>query len=198
MASSAYDLFQKNKEEQSRRYSMFTNYHATACSISGGDMAVYGRLMFILNTYAFEGDVPEDLTQDELNFILPIRTSVDATLNNIENGRKGGRPKKKVCAAAEIPEQLSETAMDEEAEKEAGEGPKKPRSRMRKPTVEEIRAYCGERGNAVNAQQFFDFYESKGWKVGNSAMKDWKASVRTWEQKDGFKVSPTEKLDTWN
>ena len=52
------------------------------------------------------------------------------------------------------------------------------------PTVEEIEHYCKERNNSVDAQQFFDYYESKGWKVGKSPMKDWKASVRTWEKND--------------
>lgn len=52
-----------------------------------------------------------------------------------------------------------------------------------KPTVEEIQAYCIERKNGVDARSFFDFYESKGWKVGTAKMKDWKASVRTWEQR---------------
>lgn len=56
--------------------------------------------------------------------------------------------------------------------------------RFSKPTVEEITAYCKERGNHIDAQQFFDFYESKGWKVGNQSMKDWKACVRTWERRD--------------
>lgn len=53
-----------------------------------------------------------------------------------------------------------------------------------KPNVEEIESYCKERNNSVDAQQFFDYYESKGWKVGKSPMKDWKASVRTWEKND--------------
>ena len=52
-----------------------------------------------------------------------------------------------------------------------------------KPTVEEIRAYCEERKNGLDAHAFFDFYESKGWKVGAAKMKDWRASVRTWEQR---------------
>ena len=52
------------------------------------------------------------------------------------------------------------------------------------PNVEEIEHYCKERNNSVDAQQFFDYYESKGWKVGKSPMKDWKASVRTWEKND--------------
>ena len=52
-----------------------------------------------------------------------------------------------------------------------------------KPTVEEIKTYCSERKNSIDAEQFYNFYESKGWKVGNNAMKDWKACVRTWEQR---------------
>ena len=56
--------------------------------------------------------------------------------------------------------------------------------RFVKPKVEDIEAYCKERNNNVDAQQFFDYYESKGWKIGKSPMKDWKAAVRTWEKND--------------
>lgn len=63
----------------------------------------------------------------------------------------------------------------------------KPR-RFIKPTVEEVTEYCNERGNKINGQNFVDFYESKGWKVGGSPMKDWKAAVRTWEQRDKAKA----------
>lgn len=52
-----------------------------------------------------------------------------------------------------------------------------------KPTVSQIAEYCDERKNGIDAQAFFDFYESKGWKVGAVKMRDWKASVRTWEQR---------------
>ena len=50
------------------------------------------------------------------------------------------------------------------------------------PTVEEVEAYCSERGNGIDAQSFIDFYESKGWMIGKNKMKDWKAAVRTWER----------------
>ena len=50
------------------------------------------------------------------------------------------------------------------------------------PTVEEVRNYCCERMNTVDAEAFVDFYESKGWMVGKNKMKDWKAAVRTWEK----------------
>ena len=58
------------------------------------------------------------------------------------------------------------------------------RKTFSKPTVEEVKAYCSERKNNVDAEKFCDFYESKGWKVGKEPMKDWKASVRTWERGD--------------
>lgn len=55
--------------------------------------------------------------------------------------------------------------------------------RFKIPTVEEISSYCRSRNNKIDPQRFFDFYESKGWMVGKNKMKDWKASVRTWESK---------------
>lgn len=59
----------------------------------------------------------------------------------------------------------------------------KGRAKFQKPSLEEIRLYCLERGNQVDPVKFFNFYESKGWVVGKSPMKDWKAAVRTWEQR---------------
>jgi len=62
----------------------------------------------------------------------------------------------------------------------------KKQTRFIPPTVEEVRAYCRERGNTVNPETFVDFYTGKGWMVGKNKMKDWKAAVRTWEKnRDG-------------
>ena len=51
------------------------------------------------------------------------------------------------------------------------------------PQVEWVREYCSTRNNGIDAQQFCDFYSSKGWKIGKERMKDWQAAVRTWEQR---------------
>ena len=57
--------------------------------------------------------------------------------------------------------------------------------RFTPPTLEEVRAYCKERNNNVNAERFVDYYSSNGWKVGGkSKMVDWKAAVRNWERMD--------------
>jgi hypothetical protein len=52
------------------------------------------------------------------------------------------------------------------------------------PTIEDVKEYCLERNNDVDANKWHDFYSSKGWMVGKNKMKDWKAAVRTWEHKD--------------
>ena len=57
-------------------------------------------------------------------------------------------------------------------------------SRFQKPTIEEIRQYCQEKGYNVDAEQFFNFYESKGWVVGKSPMKNWRAAVSTWNKRE--------------
>ena len=62
------------------------------------------------------------------------------------------------------------------------------------PTPEEVQAYCNERNNGISGQQFCDFYSSKGWKVGSQPMKDWKASVRTWEGKRRETTAPTSQV----
>ena len=62
-----------------------------------------------------------------------------------------------------------------------------------KPSVDDVKAYCAARGNSVDARRFVDFYESKGWMVGTSPMRDWRASVRMWER-DAFE-RPTGNYD---
>ena len=51
------------------------------------------------------------------------------------------------------------------------------------PTVEEVKQYCIERNNNIDAEYFVDFQEARGWVLSNGKkMKDWKATIRTWER----------------
>ena len=81
------------------------------------------------------------------------------------------------------------------------DSPKTSLKRFKKPTTEEIQSYCTERKNNVDCMKFFNFYESNGWKVGKNAMKDWKASIRTWESNSINKSNSDSKigsqLDSW-
>ena len=57
-----------------------------------------------------------------------------------------------------------------------------PQRKIIPPQIEWVREYCKSRNNNVDPDKFFDFYESKGWKVGKERMKDWEAAIRTWEK----------------
>ena len=67
----------------------------------------------------------------------------------------------------------------------------KRKAKFVKPTIEEIRCFCEERNNGIDADEFFNFYESKGWVIGKSPMKDWKACIRTWERNKFKSQRPT-------
>ena len=59
--------------------------------------------------------------------------------------------------------------------------------RFTPPTLAEVQSYVAERHSAVDPQSFIDFYEAKGWMVGKTPMKDWKAACRN-----------AEKWERWN
>lgn len=74
------------------------------------------------------------------------------------------------------------TDIEEDKEKEKEKKNNSESKRFTPPTVEEVRSYCLERKNNVDAQRFVDYYTSNGWLVGKNKMKDWRAAVRTWER----------------
>ena len=75
---------------------------------------------------------------------------------------------------------LEENRVD--IEREAGKPPRE--AAFIPPTVEEVAAYCEERGNGIDAQQFVDFYTGTNWFRGKTKIKDWRACVRTWERRE--------------
>jgi hypothetical protein len=70
----------------------------------------------------------------------------------------------------------------ESEEEESNVSQAKTRKRFTPPTLEEVRSYCQERKNNVDAQRFIDYYTANGWMVGKNKMKDWRAAVRNWER----------------
>lgn len=52
------------------------------------------------------------------------------------------------------------------------------------PSREEIEAYCREAHISIDIDRYIDHYSSVGWRVGNTTMKDWKATVRNWQRRD--------------
>ena len=69
--------------------------------------------------------------------------------------------------------------------------------RFIKPTIGEIEAYIDAKGYTVDAHKFFDYYESNGWKVGRSPMRNWQAAIRNWSRNDYSKPKPQGGNNPW-
>lgn len=88
------------------------------------------------------------------------------------------------------------TTNKEEQERDEGQEGKERRV-FRAPSLEEVSSYCHERGNGINPQMFIDYYETNGWMRGKTKIRDWKACVRTWEQRDAERTPPPEAPDPY-
>lgn len=63
------------------------------------------------------------------------------------------------------------------------------KGRFAPPTLDEVKAYCTERGNGIDPQHFIDYYQSQKWKKSNGQpVSDWKACIRQWEQREKTKT----------
>ena len=125
-----------------------------------------------------------------------MKGQVDRNTTISEQRSKAGSNKKEHQEAKEEKEEQTETKENKpeqtetnfpkennnNKEKENKKENKKEVLRFAPPTLDEVSEYCKERGNKVDPEKFVDFYASKGWRVGNQPMKDWKAAVRTWEK----------------
>ena len=131
--------------------------------------------------YGLHGDEPTDLNERELFVWDIVQDLIDDQVHRRETNRDNASKARKA-------EETAPTAPNAETPQpaETKTEPKENSTRFTKPTGEEVQEYCNERNNGINAQHFVDFYESRGWKIGNSSMKDWKAAVRTWEQRQNM------------
>ena len=105
----------------------------------------------------------------------------------IESDRTNVQTKVRQISEKSPPEIEIELEKDIKIEKEIHSSAKSTttkRKRFEKPTLSEIKEYCIERNNNVDAQHFYDYYESNGWRVGKNSMKNWQAAVRTWERSE--------------
>lgn len=96
---------------------------------------------------------------------------------------------------ANVNDNVNELSKDNIKEIDSKESIKKSASRFLPPSYDEVASYCLFRNNNVDPQTFIDFYTSKGWKVGNQPMKDWKAAVRTWEKREDKPKNTNEIVD---
>ena len=151
-----------------------------------------GRLIDAIVLYAQGGDWQEQIKGNERYLFPAFKKQIDRA-NEISDVRATARiGKTKDNKQEQTETNHNKNANNNNNNKEKEEENKKervrekPLTRFTPPTVEMVAAYCRERGNRVDAQRFVDFYAAKGWKIGQNPMKDWKAAVRTWEQRESY------------
>ena len=152
-----------------------------------------GRLFRALMSYHATGIEPELAGRESIAFDF-IKEDIDKTEKayaaKCEKNRQNrlttnvDERERTITKADERPQNKNIKEKENIKETTLKGSKEKPLARFTPPTVEEVALYCQERGNSVNAQRFVDFYAAKGWKIGQNPMKDWKAAVRTWEQRD--------------
>lgn len=178
-----------------------------------------GQCFDALASYALTGEEPSLENPIIRLFFTMAKPQIDVNNQRFENGKRGGRPRKqditeeypeiepnKNQTITKIKPKNNQTETNPEPNVNVNNKKNKISSgkpldilqkKFKKPTVDEIKGYCLERNNTVIAEKFYDFYESKGWKVGNQPMKDWKAAVRTWERSSVAPSGSKTQETTW-
>lgn len=166
--------------------------------------------------YALDGIEPDVSTLGVLGQLCwtAISPNIKSGRRNYINGCNGGAPEGN-CNAKKQPKNNPNST-----EKQPGQTSTKNKNRNKNknkndeesiekvatnavrfvaPSLQEVSDYISEKGYTVDARQFVDFYESKGWMVGSNKMKDWRAAVRTWTRRQNLSNTPShETARTYN
>jgi hypothetical protein len=176
----------KNQIINKAGFLLYTDYWNKYFSkMTGEQVKEVFKIIFHFNT-TFEVLKTNDLAVEMVIATIIDNIKRDASkrakqsIASAENGKLGGRPKKQKGSKSEAKPNLEKPKETQLVLKET-----KPKSKLFiKPTIDEIKDYCLERKNNVNAESFSNYYEARGWKLKGIQMKDWKACVRTWEGND--------------
>ena len=201
---------------------MYDNWSTLLCGLPDEEA---GKLIKAICAYklGMQDGISDPVTAAMFNMIKDkldedAESYVETCKRRAENGKKGaekrwnnGKEKQKIANAisamandSKIWQNMADTDTDTDTdndinnikEKESKKkSADKPHRSFVPPTVEEVRDYCQERNNGIDAQSFVDFYDSKGWFVGKNKMKDWRAAVRTWEQRSRGQPKPKIEVD---
>lgn len=123
-----------------------------------------------------------DVMDDQTIYMAEVNKMIGSEWASAERMRNLRKKQQASLCDSGVRESDTEIEIEKEIDKDKELDGNKPQKRFAKPTLEEVQAYCLERGKGVDAQKWFDYYSANGWKVGKNPMKDWKAAVRTWER----------------
>ena len=123
-----------------------------------------------------------DIQDDATIYMAEVNKLIGSEWTSAERVRKLRQNQRALQCNTDVTESNTEKEIEKDIDTEKEDI--KPQKRFTKPTLEDVQAYCQERNNNVDAQKWYDYYSSNGWRVGKNPMKDWKAAIRTWERGD--------------
>lgn len=150
-----------------------------------------GRAWEILIEYGFNNEI--DISKENNYVKLAVKSLLPLMrlrgVGGSQNG-KSNNPTGKTIAnigvnvGANIGATPLITKKEKEKENKKENKKEKEKTKFTEPSLQEVEEYCKARNNNINASYFIDYYTSRGWMIGKNKIKDWKACVRTWEQRN--------------
>ena len=182
--------------DNKKSFLLYTDVHHTVKKLSDEQA---GKLFKHILSYV------NDENPELSDFILeiafePIKQNLKRDLKRYEdicnrnkvNGLKGGRPLKKPKKPSGLKiTQMNPNNPDEPKKADNDNDNDNDKKRyIIPPPLNLVEQYCKERDNDIDAKYFFDWYQTRGWKVGKDKMKDWQSAIRTWEQRNKKEPNP--------
>ena len=184
-------LYHEGKEVQEMKYlKIFTDFLDVVEPL--GDSAA-GRLFKAMLRYAMDGTVPVLKGKEGVAWTVArqhMDREAEVYEKKVKHLKRGNVPvtEKKGSVSEQDKDKEKDNDKDKDKDKYIYMGGKPPEAPAPKahiyiqpPSLEEIRSYCQERGNQVDPEYFYHYYQSNGWRVGKNPMRDWKAAVCAWE-----------------
>lgn len=153
------------------------------------------ELIGMIVRYLRTGEEPKPRTDAQEAVLIAIRPVMETSRSRIVAGGNGGSktPSKRASKTTSNGESDDASKHASEEEEELGRGIKEEergkKARFRAPSPAEVdeyaRSYAASKeldldSTDFDPERFVDFYAQKGWMVGRTRMKDWRASVRNW------------------
>ena len=190
-AQCPFVLYHWGKEVQEMKYlKIFTDFLDVVEPLDDEEC---GRLFKAMLGYSLDGREPQ-LTGNERFLWVVARQHMDREAEvyekKVKHLKRGNVPvtEKKGSVSEQDKDKEKDNDKDKDKDKYiymGGQPPEAPAPKahiyIQPPSLEEIRSYCQERGNQVDPEYFYHYYQSNGWRVGKNPMRDWKAAVCAWE-----------------
>lgn len=164
---------------ENNRFIIIMGWMMTSLGLSGNDLLCYALI------YGYSQDRQGAYFGSLSHTAEALNISRRAVVDVLERLVTRGAIRRKYVVMDGVQRCMYTAVVPDEATPPPQKSSPQRRTQFRKPTLEEVKEYCRQRGNKVDAERFVNFYETNGWVQGRGKpIRDWKAAVRTWENRD--------------